>query len=155
MTIWSRSMIQEYGENYLNVDHTHEPSPHPLQPWSILSMSTATKSQVDVHLEDGSEKMLPLSLSSDLNIAQSSSETFSNQDTKGEKGTLDQDENSSKTDAGSCPKDLATKVFQFFRYLRHADYSPPISIEFRVSDLIAKIGGIYSEGGLSRHFTCQ
>lgn len=43
MTAWSRSMIQQYGENYLNVTHPHEPAPHPLRPWPILMFNAASK----------------------------------------------------------------------------------------------------------------
>jgi hypothetical protein len=36
MTIWSRSMIQDFGENYSNEEHDFEPTPIQCQPYSVL-----------------------------------------------------------------------------------------------------------------------
>lgn len=36
MTIWSRSMIQDFGENYSNEEHDIEPTPIQCQPYSVL-----------------------------------------------------------------------------------------------------------------------
>ncbi|KAF7334530.1 hypothetical protein MVEN_02282800 [Mycena venus] len=38
LTIWSRSMIKEYGENYLNEKHEKEPEPRRLRPWPVLTL---------------------------------------------------------------------------------------------------------------------
>ena len=38
VTIWSRSMIQEFGENYVGAEHEYEPSPRVLRPWPILQL---------------------------------------------------------------------------------------------------------------------
>ncbi|KAJ7215872.1 hypothetical protein GGX14DRAFT_359384 [Mycena pura] len=37
-TIWSRSMIKEYGENYLKEEHSEEPAPRRLRPWPCLTL---------------------------------------------------------------------------------------------------------------------
>ncbi|KAK7018420.1 hypothetical protein R3P38DRAFT_2539238 [Favolaschia claudopus] len=38
LTIWSRSMIKEYGENFLNLEHEAEPEPRRLRPWPVLTL---------------------------------------------------------------------------------------------------------------------
>ncbi|KAF7334500.1 hypothetical protein MVEN_02279500 [Mycena venus] len=38
LTIWSRSMIKEFGENYLNEKHEKEPEPRRLRPWPVLTL---------------------------------------------------------------------------------------------------------------------
>ncbi|KAJ7263132.1 hypothetical protein B0H12DRAFT_294139 [Mycena haematopus] len=54
LTIWSRSMIEEYGENYLNVNGQRERGPEPrrLRPWPVLTLpehvaSSATLGYID------------------------------------------------------------------------------------------------------------
>ncbi|THH09022.1 hypothetical protein EW146_g8805 [Bondarzewia mesenterica] len=38
VTIWSRSMIQELGENYLDEEHEYEPEPRMRRPWPLLKL---------------------------------------------------------------------------------------------------------------------
>ncbi|KAJ6472290.1 hypothetical protein C8R47DRAFT_987866 [Mycena vitilis] len=38
LTIWSRSMIKEYGENFLDEEHDEEPEPRRLRPWPSLTL---------------------------------------------------------------------------------------------------------------------
>ncbi|KAJ7075256.1 hypothetical protein B0H15DRAFT_792105 [Mycena belliarum] len=38
LTIWSRSMIQAFGENYLKERHDPEPEPRRLRPWPVLTL---------------------------------------------------------------------------------------------------------------------
>lgn len=38
MTIWSRSMIREFGENFLAQEHEDEPEPELIKPWPILKI---------------------------------------------------------------------------------------------------------------------
>ncbi|KAJ7659336.1 hypothetical protein DFH06DRAFT_989830 [Mycena polygramma] len=38
LTIWSRSMIKEYGENFLDEEHDEEPEPRRLRPWPCLTL---------------------------------------------------------------------------------------------------------------------
>ena len=38
MTIWSRSMIQDFGENYTNEQHDAEPMPIQCRPYSLLGL---------------------------------------------------------------------------------------------------------------------
>ena len=38
MTIWSRSMIQEFGENYADEEHDPEPEPRLMRPWPLLKL---------------------------------------------------------------------------------------------------------------------
>lgn len=38
MTIWSRSMIEDFGENYLNEEHNLEPMPFQCHPYSWLRL---------------------------------------------------------------------------------------------------------------------
>ncbi|KAJ6511193.1 hypothetical protein C8R45DRAFT_814758 [Mycena sanguinolenta] len=50
LTIWSRSMIEEYGENYLNVNGTRTKGPEPrrLHPWPrTMSMDVDEQEQTD------------------------------------------------------------------------------------------------------------
>ncbi|KAJ7479763.1 hypothetical protein FB451DRAFT_164532 [Mycena latifolia] len=52
LTIWSRSMIQAYGENYLKEKHDEEPEPRRLHPWPVLTLpdhlaSTSTLGYID------------------------------------------------------------------------------------------------------------
>ena len=40
MTVWSRSMIQEFGENYADEEHDPEPQPRLMRPWPLLKLKT-------------------------------------------------------------------------------------------------------------------
>ncbi|KAF7361064.1 hypothetical protein MSAN_01137300 [Mycena sanguinolenta] len=54
LTIWSRSMIEEYGENYLNVNGTREKGPEPrrLRPWPVLTLPEHVASSADLGYVD-------------------------------------------------------------------------------------------------------
>ena len=40
MTVWSRSMIQEFRENYADEEHNPEPQPRLMRPWPLLKLKT-------------------------------------------------------------------------------------------------------------------
>ncbi|KAJ7161989.1 hypothetical protein C8R43DRAFT_1063213 [Mycena crocata] len=50
LTIWSRSMIQEYGENYLNESHDDEPEPRRLRPWPVLMLPAHIRTPISSEL---------------------------------------------------------------------------------------------------------
>ncbi|KAJ7113014.1 hypothetical protein C8R44DRAFT_882050 [Mycena epipterygia] len=53
LTIWSRSMIQEYGENYLKEKHDKEPQPRRLRPWPCLTLPGHIKSASELgHIDE-------------------------------------------------------------------------------------------------------
>jgi hypothetical protein len=52
VTIWSRSMIQEFGENFAGEEHEHEPSPRQLRPWPILQLPSDVPSAIPLGLVD-------------------------------------------------------------------------------------------------------
>lgn len=52
VTIWSRSMIQEFGENFVQADHSDEPNPRQLRPWPILQLPSGVHSDPPLGLVD-------------------------------------------------------------------------------------------------------
>ncbi|KAK7017626.1 hypothetical protein R3P38DRAFT_3559692 [Favolaschia claudopus] len=48
LTIWSRSMIKEYGENFLNLEHEEEPEPRRLRPWPVLTLPEDAASSASI-----------------------------------------------------------------------------------------------------------
>ena len=50
--IWSRSMIQEFGENFTGTYHEYEPTPRVLRPWPVLQLPPGISSDPPLGLVD-------------------------------------------------------------------------------------------------------
>lgn len=48
MTVWSESMIREYGENYAGAVLDDRPAPVKLQPWSLLKVRQPGAQGLDI-----------------------------------------------------------------------------------------------------------
>lgn len=51
-TIWSRSMIQEFGENFTGTEHEYEPTPRVLRPWPVLQLPPGISSDPPLGVVD-------------------------------------------------------------------------------------------------------